>query len=210
MNQNPFSAITQTLSNIPSRRDVLRSLVGAGLGLGTLRLSDAEAAKKKKGKKRKRKKQPQTPPVAMPPFEPAPLVFNQYGCIDVGQPCRGDSSLCCSGICEGAAPTAGQPDASRCVAHDTGACAAASNICTTGAEGFCNPSNLNSHCTMTTGKAGFCGDFSKGALNLCRDCSRDTDCEAEFGPGAACVVYDGLCATYCPSSGGTACMPAGI
>jgi hypothetical protein len=210
MDQHHFTVWARSVSSVPSRRDVLRSLAGAGLGFGALRLSDAVAAKhkKKKGKKRKRKKKSQTP-ITPSPFTLPPLAFNQFGCVEVGQPCRGDNTNCCSGICQGAVPAAGQPDASRCVAHNASICTPALNICTTGQEGFCNPTNANSHCTVTTGNAGFCGDFSLGAITLCRDCSKDTDCQAEFGAGAACVVYEGICSTYCPATGGTACMPAG-
>ncbi len=90
--------MTRALGRIPSRRDVLRSLAGAGIGISALGLPgivDAKKHRKKKGKKkRKTEPQPQLPP----------LVFNQFGCIEVGQPCRGDSALCCSGICQGAAP----------------------------------------------------------------------------------------------------------
>src|SRR5687768_1169815 len=136
MNQPSFDVVTRTLSRLPSRRDVLRGLTSAGLGLGALRLSDAVAVKTKhkKGKKRKRKKKSQ-PPITPPPFTLPPLVFNQYGCIDVGRPCRGDSTNCCSGICQGTAPAAGQPDTSRCVAHDTGTCDQAK-------EGFCTTSTV--------------------------------------------------------------------
>lgn len=57
----------------------------------------------------------------------------------------------------------------------------------------------------TTGKALFCGDFTTAAPELCRVCKRDTDCYAEFGLGAACVVLGGTCATFCAATGGTAC-----
>jgi predicted outer membrane repeat protein len=49
--------MTRLLKRIPSRRDVLRGLVGAGLGLGFVGLADpAEAKKKHKRKKKKKKK----------------------------------------------------------------------------------------------------------------------------------------------------------
>jgi hypothetical protein len=61
---------------------------------------------------------------------------------------------------------------------------------------------------LTTGNAPFCGDYTGFPGNdLCRDCSQDSDCQEEFGPGAACVVYAGLCGETCPDTG-TACVPA--
>jgi hypothetical protein len=58
VNQTRFETATRSLTGLPSRRDVLRSLASAGLGLGALRLPDAVAAKnKQKGKKRKKKVQ---------------------------------------------------------------------------------------------------------------------------------------------------------
>jgi hypothetical protein len=157
---------------------------------------------KKRHRRKKKKKQDEKPPITPEP------VANEHGCLDIGQPCRGDSTLCCSGQCEGVAPAQGQPDISVCVAHNASICSPALNICTTGNESFCHASNRNCHCTVTTGNAGFCGDFTLGALSLCRVCNRDADCQAEFGAGAACVVFEGICSGYCPSTGGTACLPA--
>jgi hypothetical protein len=52
MDQHHVSIWTRSLRGVPSRRDVVRALAGAGLGLGALRLSDVASAKnKKKGKK---------------------------------------------------------------------------------------------------------------------------------------------------------------
>ena len=212
MNQTGFDVMTRTVRSLPSRREVLRSLASAGLGLGALRLSDAVAAKntKKKGKKRKNKKRNQhpNPPVATPQDLP-PLVFNRYGCVDVGQPCRGDNTNCCSGICQGAAPAAGQPDGSRCVAHNAGFCTVETNSCELGVDVRCNPNVPVSLCNRTTGNAAFCADISAGTTTHCRVCTRDTDCQGEFGPGAACVVLDADCTTLCLATGRTACLPAG-
>jgi hypothetical protein len=68
----------------------------------------------------------------------------------------------------------------KCAAHDTSVCNADSDIC---------------------------GDFTTPSI-LCRECSQDIDCEEEFGLGAACVVYGGVCASYCPHTGGASCLPA--
>jgi hypothetical protein len=56
VDQHRFDTLTRAASGAPSRRAVVRGLLGAGFGLGTLRLSDAAAAKRKK--KRKKQKKP--------------------------------------------------------------------------------------------------------------------------------------------------------
>ena len=189
MDQMHFSAVARTLTEMPSRRDVLRGLGAAGLGLGGLRLPDLAMAKKRRKKKGKKPKKPKP---------------NAFGCLNVGQPCNGDSTQCCSGICEGTAPKKGKKDSSRCVAHDTGICRGpASDTCSTGAAHACN-SAVTCACLLTTGNGGFCGD---GGRALCQDCSRDSDCEEELGDGAACVVLGGICEDLCPDTGGTACVP---
>ena len=48
MNQHHFTTLTHSLSNRPSRRNVLRGLATAGLGLGALWLSNTVEAKNKK------------------------------------------------------------------------------------------------------------------------------------------------------------------
>jgi hypothetical protein len=192
MDGTQFDALSRSLTQ--SRRSLLGgalALAGGWLGVAN---TEARNKRKKKGKHRKKPKQ---------------LVFNQYGCVDVGQPCRGDSTNCCSGICEGVAPRKGKPDQSRCVAHNASICTPTLNMCSTGSDSTCNAINTNTHCTVTTGNAGFCADFTFGAARHCRECARDTDCQAEFGAGVACVVFTGICSEYCPATGGTACMPAG-
>jgi hypothetical protein len=209
VDQTHFNALTQTLTNVPPRRDVLRGLAGVALSLVAFRLSDAEAGKKKGRKKKKSKKQrgkKRNPPGSTPQEVP-PLVFNQYGCIDVDRPCRGDSTNCCSGICQGAAPAAGQPDASRCAAHNDGVCTVEINSCDIGVEVRCDPANTRGVCTLTTGNAAFCADISAGVTKHCRFCAKDTDCQTEFGPGAACVVLGGECTPLCSLTGRTACLP---
>jgi hypothetical protein len=209
MEQYPFRVWTQSFGRAPSRRDVLRGLAGAGLGLSALRLSDVAAGKKtKKGKKRKRKKKSQ-PPITPPPFTLPPLVFNQFGCVEVGQPCRGDNTNCCSGICQGAAHAAGQPDQSRCIAHGTGTCRqGADNICTV-SDPLLSKCNNQPHCVCFTTTAGsnYCAELFNGpGYTECASCERDADCHAlGFPPESACApVSAGRCAGQCPT--GMACL----
>ncbi len=191
MEKTRFDNFTRSLM-IPSSR---RGLVFAGLGGLVARAASsfdvpAVAAKKK----RRQKKQPQP-------------VFNQHGCLDVGQPCRGDNSLCCSGVCQGVAPKKGKPDLSTCAAHNAGICDAEGDLCTSGVAARCSATNVNCICLLTTGNAGYCGDITVGGDKLCRSCNRDTDCQAEFGAGAACVSFGGICSDICAATGGTACVP---
>jgi hypothetical protein len=202
VNHQSFDIMALSLSGSPPRRQLLRGLasIGFGLCLGVAPLSGITEAKKKRRHKKKRKSN------RPKPMTPKP---NALGCFNVGQPCNGDSATCCSGICEGNAPQKGETDRSRCVAHDAGICTPGSNACTGEGLGLCNPSNSDCTCLRTTGNATFCGDAGNGVdlSTLCRDCRQDTDCEAEFGPGAACVIFDGICSDVCPDPG-TACVSA--
>jgi hypothetical protein len=205
MDQHRLTTWKRAFSGVPSRRDVLRGLVGAGLGLCSLRLTDVVAAKDKKQRKQRRRKKQAQAPVTAPSFELPPLVINEFGCIDVGQACRGDSALCCSGTCNGAAPAAGQPDSSRCAAHNTGTCRQqAEGFCTTPAREVtaCN-NRQDCVCFRTTGGSNFCGIPNTAQ---CAACQRDADCEVlGFPSKSACLPFsEGRCAGGC--SGGMACM----
>jgi hypothetical protein len=176
VNENRFAVVTHSLTSVPSRRDVVRGLVGAALGLGVARWPAIVEAKKKRKK----------------------LERNAFGCVEVGGQCRGKDAACCSGMCQGRKPKKGEKDTSRCVAHDASTCLAGQQeefcggtttvSCTTstGASGTCN---------VTTGKAPYCaydGD--------CIACRKDADCRPGYGPAAACITCTG-----CPTTGGTAC-----
>jgi hypothetical protein len=119
------------------------------------------------------------------------LVFNQFGCIDVGQPCGGKDSRCCSGVCDGDKPKKGKKDKSRCVAHDAQDCQPGADSCATGAIS-CGPNANQRFCQRTTGKASFCAANGEG---LCFDCKNDAECREFCGPRAACIICDGNCAT---------------
>jgi hypothetical protein len=196
MDQHHLPALTRALACLPSRRDVLRGFAGAGLGLGFPRLDDVVDAKKKRKHKKPKLKR------------------NEFGCVDVGGKCLGNNANCCSGICDGKKPKKGKKgkqDTSVCVAHgDAGICFPDNDSCTfgKGAGVPCNFDNISCACVLTTGNAGFCGelDFSDGQDAVCRECARNTDCQDEFGPGAACVFFGGACSVICPDTGRTACI----
>ena len=184
MDGSLFDTLARSLANARTRRGALATVLGATVGLFS---RDDADAKKGKGKKPK---------------------VNEFGCIDVGKACRGKNGKCCSGICQGKKPKKGKKDKSKCVAHNTGVCNADTDTCTVGAPALCNPSNPNCLCTLTTGNAGFCGSFTgngAGGINECRVCRKDTDCQAEFGSGAACVVLGGICTSQCLATGRTGC-----
>lgn len=182
MDENRFAVVTQSLTSLPSRRDVLRGLAGAALGLGAGRLPKLAEARKK------RKKKPTSKPAPKP---------NQYGCLDVGAACT-NAGQCCSGVCEG----------KTCRAHDVGICQADYDLCTTGAAHICavvNEIGTTCACLLTTGNAPFRGHLD--GIFDCQECSQDTECEDEHGAGAACVVIvAGICEGNCAETGGTVCM----
>ena len=167
-----FDLLARTMAG-RTRRRFLTGLAGT-LGLAVVVESDAEAGKRNKHSKLKR---------------------NAYGCVDVGKPCRGNSANCCSGVCNGKKPKKGKKDRSRCVAHNTGACQEGFDACK-GVDVTCGTGGL---CLETTGKASFCGDPD---TDVCAACSRDADCEAMLGPGAACI----FCAALCPETQGRICL----
>jgi hypothetical protein len=167
---------------VPSRRDVLRGLVGAGFGLGMARLPAVTESKKKRKNK---------------PGKPKPAKPNAYGCLNVGAACS-SAGQCCSGICQG----------KTCRGHDAGICQVDSDLCTTGGGHICDihiPGEARAcDCLLTTGNAPFCAVIGNA---VCRDCRLDADCEEDFGPGAACVPQLGACEGLCPTTVVTACAP---
>jgi hypothetical protein len=199
MKQEHFDTITRSLTSAISRRGFGRTLASGGLG-ALLRACDAPdiGAKKRKQKHKRRKKQ-----------RKQQIVRNAFGCVDVDQRCAGNSLNCCSGICQGTRPKKGKNDTSKCVAHNTGICTVDTNACDLGVELPCSADGSRSNCSLTTGNAAFCAaiDPVEGARPNCRSCAKDTDCQGEFGPGAACVVLGGVCTPLCLATGRTACLP---
>lgn len=187
VDQIVLRAITRTISDGLSRRDVLRGLAGAGLGLGMLHSPVTVDAKKK----RKRK---QRNPKAKP---------NNYGCLEVGDPCK-TAEQCCSGVCEG------KQGKKRCRSHDTG-------TCDQDLPGLCSPTPTiapcnNSgtcFCMITTANSSFCAQLGQSHCTACR---KDADCIAQgLPPGSACLPTTGfLCATDCPETGMVCLPPCGV
>jgi hypothetical protein len=167
MHGTGFDALTRALTARFLRRTFSQGLVRAVV---VMALTGCESATAKNGKHtghaKKRKK---------------PLVFNDFGCLNVGAMCRGKDELCCSGICEGKKPKKGKRDRRRCAAHDTGGCLATTRQC---AAGSCTTSTGRAGgCVTTTGNAPYCADTIKGY-----PCAKDTDCQPFCGPLAACIL----------------------
>jgi len=103
---------------------------------------------------------------------------NAYCCLNVGQKNCGNGALRCSGICQDRRPRKGKRDKRKCVSHDAQIFQPTDDSYTEPAV-LCGKGLRN----CTTGNAGFCGKS-----DVCGVCSKDADCEAMSGQGAACVV----------------------
>jgi hypothetical protein len=186
MEQNRFPVAPYSLTRLPSRRDVLRGLVAAGLGLVAARLPEPAGASKKRKKPRR----------------------NTFGCVDVGGFCR-IPGQCCSGICEG------KKGKKTCKAHDTGGCAAGGRpeICG-GTNVSCTSSVYRGACATTTGQAGYCA--VNLVLSPCQtDVECQVVVEGGLGPTAACIrcgetpgssvcaIFEAPPSMQSPASGGT-------
>jgi hypothetical protein len=198
-----FDALSQSLARALSRR----TLGGLSVGVAFSSLLPAASAAKtdphrlqkgKKGKKASKK-----------------LPRNQFGCVNVGQHCRGKNSNCCSGVCKGKKPQPGQKDTTVCAAHNDNSCTPARDLCVVGPSNFatalCNPNVSQALCFTTTGNGGFCGNTGGFTPETnCKACAKDKDCEVfGFPAGSACVLVTGFCATFCPATGNRACVPPG-
>lgn len=191
MHPMQFDRLTRLLDVSVPRRGVLALGISA-VGLGASHHEARLARKKKKA---------------------AP---NEFGCLNVGQPCRGKDSSCCSGVCQGKKPKPGKRDNRKCAGHNEGQCSLTRDLCAVSEPVLarCNPNNLESYCFVTTGQGAVCGltaDFTND-LN-CRACARDSDCTAAgFPPGSACVVMNAgpVSCGNCATTNFRACMPPGI
>ncbi len=182
LNQNQFEAVTRALAFIPSRRDVLRGLAGAGLALGTLEVATNTDAKKRRKNKKDKKPKP-----------------NAYGCLSVGKACK-SADQCCAGICEG----------KMYRAHDTGTCdQQGPEICSINPPLAltCN-NNAACRCYRSTAGSIACVQYLPG---VCADCQRDADCAAlGYPPGSVCAPFSvGACAGEC-ESGMNCLIPCGV
>lgn len=174
MNDGTFDRLTSRLSRLVSRR----ATVG---GLAALLAPSLGDARKKRRRKRKK------------PHKKGKVVFNAFGCVDVGQFCQ-TNDQCCSGICQG------KKGKKTCQAHDQSTCLAGQS------DGFCSGlvgevgcvTNTadDGVCLTTTGNAPYCA-ISGG----CFPCATDADCVPYCGAEAACII----CPANCADAEGTMC-----
>jgi hypothetical protein len=193
MDQDRFDALTRRVAHPATRRSLAGLLVAGTLGAFGLGDTVAKTGNKGEGKGRK-------------------LRRNEFGCVNVGNACRGNDAACCSGACEGKKPKKGEKDTSRCVARNVLDCAGKPLFCTAPLEdSFCNREREGlSACWGTTGKALFCGDMATfDRETSCHKCRKDTDCEdLGFPPGSACILIPnvGECGDGCLATDRRACM----
>lgn len=199
MEASKFDLIARTLGRATARRLLLAGLAISPIAgyLAAGGLGNVEAKKKQKKSKK----------------APTPVV-NEFGCLDVGQPCRGNSALCCSGVSKGKKPKKGKKDTRTCAVHHTGNCTPQRAICEVEAPvlSLCDLPSDTSHCMHTTGNGIFCGSLLSFTESIhCRACARDSDCLAfGFAPGSACAILAGsVCdeGAVCANTEGRACVP---
>ena len=177
MDHHRFDALIRSLGRKASRRHLVTCATGAWLMLPVLQeAAPGEAKRKRKRKHQRDNQRPQGRP-------------NEFGCINVGDPCENDEG-CCSSFCDG------PPGDRTCRAHDAGDCPP--GILPSGCGGTdvaCTTSlGRTGRCSTTTGNAGYCLSAGEGF-----PCKTDAECQAALGatlgPGAACI--------RCPTNTGT-------
>jgi hypothetical protein len=123
--------------------------------------------------------------------------------VNVGSFCQ-TNDQCCSGICTGA------KGKTTCQAHDQSTCTGQNTVCGDGADApNCTTSTgAEGYCGVTTGSARYC---SAGQGSKCMACTKDADCAAQCGAGAAClscpVCVDVGFQTACTSPAFEGCGP---
>jgi hypothetical protein len=182
-----FDTLVRNLAAASTRRAISRLLAGSALGFGIAsRLPDPGGARKGKKKRLRR---------------------NQFGCVNVGDRCRGNDDNCCSGICQGKKPKQGKQDKSRCVGHDAGiGCQAGVR------EEGCGGTDID--CTTSTGQSGICDTTTGNGPYCvfgfaCVSCRKDADCQDLCGSAAACIICPGCDGfeTACVGPSAGDCLP---
>lgn len=175
MDAKRFDRLARVLTGSSSRRTLLAGFTGALAALAARLVPGGVGARNK----RRPKKLPNLGP---------------FGCQKVGGRCNGRNGLCCSGLCVGKTPKAGEKDKSQCVARNTSAeCGPDHDHCD--ATVSCTTSAGNpGECGFTTGRGGYCFDVDRPDL----PCRRDPECQQTLGQSAACV--------WCQSTGLAHCV----
>jgi hypothetical protein len=204
MDQSRFSILKHSLSSQPSRRDVLRALVGAGIGLGALRLSEPAASKKKRKKRKKRKKQPATATQQTSNCTPncTDRACGSDGCggscgtCSANQVCQGGAcctpeprSATCGGRCGKWTNNCGQPV--TCATCPTGQQCLSNGSCAI----VCTENSDCSSCGCSNPSVEGARHCISGPLQPFVPCTSTLDCP----PGAHCqdIGAGGVCIALC-------------
>ena len=168
---NRLTAIIRSVSGLPSRREVLRGLIGTGAGFGAIQLQTVRATHHHH--KSHKKKPPQSPsPPPAPPTTPCTPHCGRKVCGDDG--CGGSCGSCPSGqFCRSGTCCTPEPQTVTCTANCgsgsgcLGLCGTVTSIGTCGQPVSCScPSGQV--CLGNGGCGQVCQDF--------RDCPGATDC----------------------------------
>jgi hypothetical protein len=179
-----IATVTCSLRQIPSRRDILRGLVGIGAGLGGPRL---EASARHSHHKKHKKKQPQAPSPPSPPAATCTPRCRRRVCGDDG--CGGSCGSCPTGqFCRSGTCCTPEPTEVTCV----GRCDTVTSIRTCGQPVACScPSGQE----CLSNKS--CGIVCTG-VNSCP--SRCFTCVGPNTEGATVCLNDFSCSTPCTST----------
>jgi hypothetical protein len=203
----PFDDLLRSLAATPSRRGLTHALAGLALAgpLGALLgLPDAEAKKRHKRKKKKCKKSKRR---CGKHCIPATSCCDDRGC-DPDERCQSGACVCAVACCSDAACGTGNLCVNGQCITGQGTCPTGGDVCQgTGGGGDCGAAGVACTCvTTTTGEARCASNTGLGSI--CGDCSDDSICVSDFGPGAFCARgsafeccsgIDGLCVAPCPA-----------
>jgi len=194
VDQHRFPEWQRVLNNVPSRRDILRGLGGAGLSLAALSLSDVVEARKKR---KKRKTKPAS--TVSPPATPCAPKCGRSQCGDDG--CGGSCGSCPAGqFCRSGTCCTPEPPAVTCA----GRCGPVTTIKTCGQPVACS---------CPAGQVCLSNGSCAVACNDDGDCSGCYVCGGPTTEGARHCVSD-VCGTPCSSTAecppGTHCQPSAV
>ena len=198
MEQHRFTVLKDSFGSVPSRRDILRGLAGAGVSVGSLRLADAASAKNKKTGKKKTKKndtQQRCTPNCAERTCGNDGCGGSCGACGISQVCHGGTccvpesrSATCAGRCGTWTNNCGQriacatcPTGQQCLSNGSCAIVCDDNADCTGACNGCSNASLEGerHCIV-------------GLLLPIERCTSTTDCPPgshcqDIGNGGACI-----------------------
>lgn len=168
MDLHQLSTLRHSLGSLPSRRDLVRALSGAGLGVGALRFSNVAEAKKKKKKHGKKHKRTQSTPTAS-----CTPNCTDRGCGNDG--CGGSCGSCgANHFCQGGTCVCAESPAATCTDKACGS--VATNVC---GESVTCPCSSAEQC-LSNGSCAIVCDQSTTCPSHCGGCSGRASTEGAF------------------------------